>query len=251
MQSIVIRHKLDLVIMLIDTTTGTEIQERKVRFKKGADYVNPFSRGDGSYVFINSGREDFDLQVEVYGYEKMTVPVRYEELNEKTPVKEVFLIPSENNRAGERVLTYSGNLSGLQAVDAVLLGQARVYIKEFDTRKRIMTLFRQGSLSLENGPHGIIHMEGEEGSFEAFEVEKMISSVSVKIKEPLERPFSGNDPINRIIFGKVTPEGNYFIRVRDNANELKGIVRYTFEDDTKFQIVDFHHSETPAEWEVM
>lgn len=103
MEASVIQHRLDLVIRLIDTTNGYVVEERNVRFWKNKEEVRPIPRGSGNYIFVNCGREDCDLEIKAYGYDKSKVSIRYEELDRQIPMKEVYLIPSENTTKGQPV----------------------------------------------------------------------------------------------------------------------------------------------------
>ena len=66
----------------------------------------------------------------------------------------------------------------------------------------------------------------------------------MKIDHPLKEPFSVNAPISRIIFGNVTAEGDYCIRVRDDRERLVHLVRYVVEDEARFRMVDFRRPES-------
>ena len=94
MAASVIRAKLDLLVRLFDTTTGATVDERNVLFMRDGVPVRPESRGAGAYVFINTGREDFLMRISVRGYEDYEVKVCYEEMDERLPVCNVFLMPS-------------------------------------------------------------------------------------------------------------------------------------------------------------
>lgn len=239
MDGVKICYKLDLVIHLVDTTTGISVEEHNVQFYKNDNSLQPIPRGNGDYVMINSGREDFTLQMKVYGYEPCTVQIRYEELDAKLPMKEVFLIPSENTTAGETVITFSGHLPGLEEVEAVSFRHARYCIQEFDERKRIMKVFRKSSrASMEDVYYGLIHMDTE--SYERFEVLKEVGTGAFKLREPLKETFSVNSPIARVVFGKAGADGEYILRVRDESEDLRYLVRYVVAGETRFQVVDFH-----------
>ena len=58
MNASVIRFRLDLLVRLIDTTTGGSVEERNVRFFRDGKVVRPATRGGGNYVFLNCGRMD-------------------------------------------------------------------------------------------------------------------------------------------------------------------------------------------------
>ena len=63
MDASVISFQLDLLVRLIDTTTGAELEEQNVRFYRDEKQVRPVPRGSGNYVFMNCGREDGTLEV--------------------------------------------------------------------------------------------------------------------------------------------------------------------------------------------
>ncbi len=241
MDASVIRCRLDLLVRLIDTTTGAEIEERNVQFFRDHKPVQPVPRGNGNYVFLNCGREDGSLDIKVWGFDPCQVSVEYEKLDSQVPVLEAFLIPSESAASLSPVITYSGKLPGLESVQAVNLGQAYCCISEFDERKRIMKLFKTHRSGMDHVYYGLIHPERQD--YEPFTVVKEISESSIKISQPLKEPFSVNSPIARIVFGRVTPEGDYVLRVRNDASRLLYLVRYVTEGDVSFQVVDFHRLE--------
>lgn len=239
MSASVIRFRLDLLVRLIDTTTGGSVEERNVRFFRNRKAARPIARGGGNYVFLNCGREDFILEVCVYGYEPFRMPVQYEALDEKLPVIEAFLIPSENAPGNCPVLGLSGNLPGIQSIQAVNVNATCCCISDFDERRRIMKLFGMHRSGMDGIYYGLIHPDRQ--NYEPFTIQKEIAKDAVKITHPLKEPFSVNAPISRIIFGSVSPEGDYCIRVRDDREHLLHLVRYVVGEETRFQMVDFHH----------
>ena len=124
MAASVIRARLDLMVRLIDTTTGALVDERNVLFMRDGVPVRPESRGVGVYVFINTGREDFLMQINVYGYDRYETAVHYEELDEGLPACYVFLMPSENTIRGKNTLSFSGTLPFLKNIEAVNLNKS-------------------------------------------------------------------------------------------------------------------------------
>lgn len=241
MEESVIRQRLDLLIRLIDTTTGGSVEERNVRFFRDNEPVRPVARGGGNYVFLNCGREDFELEIRAYGYDSQRMEIRYETLDEKLPIKEAFLIPSENAPGGQPVLTLSGSLPGIQSIQAVNMSATCCCISDFDERKRIMKLFRMHRSGMDGIYYGLIHPERQR--YEPFTIVKELAKDSVKISRPLEEPFVVNAPVSRIIFGSVTAGGDYCIRVRDDGRQLRHLIRYVVEDEVRFRTVDFHSPE--------
>lgn len=244
METSKIRFRLDLLVRLLDTTTGAVVEERNVQFFKDGTLVRPIARGSGNYVFLNSGRKDGLLEVQVYGYDPGLVKIRYEALDEQMPIQEVFLIPSENTIRGQPVCTLSGRLQGIASIQAVSLNTTCCCISEFDERRRIMKLFGTHGSGMDGIYYGLIHMDRQ--TYEPFTIVKEITKDAVKIEHPLEEPFSVNAPISRVIFGRVSADGEYVLRVRDDREHLLYLVRYVVGEETRFQIVDFHQTEVEA-----
>lgn len=236
-----IRFRLDLLIRLLDTTTGAVVQERNVRFFKQNEVVYPLARGGGNYVFLNSPREDCELEVRVYGYDPSRIQIQYDKLDAQMPIQEVFLIPSENTSRGQPVHTFSGILPGMVSIQAVNVYVTCCCISSFEERKRIMKLFGTHGLGMDGIHYGLIHLDRQ--SYEPFTIVKEITKDAVKIEHPLKEPFSVNAPISRIVFGRVTPQGEYCIRVRDDGERLIYLVRYVVGEEERFQMVDFRHPE--------
>ena len=69
MEASTIHHRLDLVLQLVDTTTGISVEEQDVRFFIEGRQCWPIPRGGGNFVFINTGRSDSTLTLKVFGYE--------------------------------------------------------------------------------------------------------------------------------------------------------------------------------------
>ncbi len=233
-----IRHSLDLVVRLVDTTTGLVVEEGNVRFWKNAEAAQPIPRGNGNYVFLNRGREDCTLEIQVRGYERCRIDVRYEELDKLIPIQDAFLIPSEELSGGQPVLSLTGRLSGLKSIQAVYSGLPVCTASGFDERKRIMTLIQDFPPGAEGVPYGLIHSEGK--SYEPFVVSERISRRTVRLAQTFAEPVTANSPISRIVFGQVDEEGNYCLRVRDDSDRLHYLIRYVTDGGIGFLEADFH-----------
>ncbi len=244
MEASVIRSRLDLLIRLTDTTTGAAVDERNVLFMRDERQVRPEFRGEGTYVFINTGREDFLMRIKVKGYEEYAASVRYEELDERMPECNVFLIPSENTYKGERPLTLSGNLPFLEELEAVSLSKIVCTANEYDPKKSVMKVFSNAGarISLDDIWYGLLLPD--KVSYEKIEVVKTMPPQSIVLKSPLGREFTSNLPIFRIIFGNVRENGDYLLRVRDDGGSQRYLVRYVVNGEVNFKIVDFHEGES-------
>ncbi len=239
----VIRAKLDLLIRLVDTTTGAAVDEKNVVFTRDGKPVRPDTRGEGIYLLINTGRENFLMQVKVYGYEEMTLNINYEELNEHLPEITVFLIPSENTVRGEGVLSLSGILPFLEAIEAVKPDRPLCTVKGFEPKKKILSYFPMaGALrDWDEAEYGMLHADRE--SYETIGIVRRDTEQSVELKEILKEENISNLPVLRIIHGKVDENGAYLLRVRDDGEDQKYLIRYTVKSEVRFQTVDFREPE--------
>ena len=230
-----IHHRLDLALRLLDSVTGKVIEERNTRFFTQSPAKTAIPRGGGLYLFLNSGREDFDMEIHVYGYEPRTVRITYPEQEENMPVRDVYLIPLDNPVL-ENVLTLRGNLPGIEEIEAVSLTDANCCIKEFDARKRIMTILNQKNIRFHHTHYGLLNRERT--AYEHFELEKEISLQAIKCKKRLEQEVFINTPIVRVIFGQTNEQGDYVLKVR-NGEIAQYLVRFVANGNTFYQKVDF------------
>ena len=221
-----ISYKLDLVIVLVDATRGRDVTESDVIFYKDGERLIPNRRGGSTYILLNHGRENFDLVTKVRGYHPSRTPVRYELMNEKQPLALVYLIPDGKNLSQTIICEVTGRIPKLTAIEAIGLNRNRCCINEYNVRRQEMSFFQtEGGGDLEDVHYGILH--AEEGTFEHIEVESRGSTKSkVRLKYPLEEPFTVNAPICRIIFGNVEEDGTYRIAMRRESPETPAIVRY-------------------------
>jgi len=233
----VIHHRLDLAIRLLDSVSGKAVTSRDVRFVTQSPGKNAVSRGGGLYLFLNTEREDFEMEIHVYGYEYKKIRISYpKDIEEPMPIREVYLLPLDNPVI-KNVLSLRGNLQGIEEIEAVSLTDVNCCIKEFDARKRIMTVLNQRNIKFHNVHYGLINRQ--KTSYEHFEVEKEISQVSFKTKKKLEKEFFINQPITRVIFGQVTEQGDYVLKVT-NDQTAQYLVRFVVNGEEFYQKVDFH-----------
>ncbi len=239
MAASVFGSKLDLLVRLTDTTTGAVVTERNIVFKRDGMPVRPEPRDPGTYIFINTGREDFLMQIEVFGYEVYETRVRYEELDVRTPECDVFLMPSESMSRGEKVLSFSGTLPFLKSIEAVCLDRPVCFAKEFNAKTKELTAFVNagGRVSLSDRYYGML--KADKQSYEKIEVEASVTPQSVRLKEVIGEEEISNQPVMRVVFGSVGEDGEYLLRVRDFGQNLRYLVRYELEDEVRFSEVDF------------
>jgi hypothetical protein len=238
----VIICRLDLAIRLQDTTTGLEVSERNTRFILGDEEVRPISRGFGNYILINHGRENCLMQVLVYGFEPYSAYIDYEDLDERLPAVDVFLIPSEKDDTRRDFISLSGKLKGISSLECIHPNRPFSSIREFDKKKKIMTIYAPNRrMNMVHTYYGLLGVGT--GTYECIEITEQIDNQKVVLKEPLQQEFSVNAPICRRLFGKVDDEGNYLLRIRNDGKNLKYLVRYVVGEDVRYKSVDFHNLE--------
>ena len=241
----VIRAKLDLVVYLIDTTTGRIVGTRDVEFFSGLQRLRPESRGEGIYVFLNTGREDHPMRIRVKGYDDYDVDIRYSELDPRVPAHTAFLMPSENVRVGGQVISFSGTVSGLKSLEGIRLDrEARHTFSSYKERDLTVALLsEEKSVPLfSNIWYGFVNSNKD--SYEKVEIQSAVSENKVKIGSPLQTEIEKGAGLYRIIFGKVTGKGKYIFRVRDDTSgEMPVLFRYEKEgSEPAFKLIDLRNA---------
>lgn len=231
-----IHHKLDLAIRLVNTVTGKAVDEYNIKFITNLTGIKAIPKQNGMYLFLNIESEEFDMEIHVYGYEPRKIQIKLSEMQQTMPIREVYLLPLETS-TGEEILTLRGKLSGIEEMEAVSLSDTNCCIKEFDAKKRIMSVLNQRNVRFHHNHYGLINRE--KTAYEHFQVEKEISPQEIKCKQKLEKEFFINQPITRVIFGQINSQGEYLLRVMNDEN-AKYLVRYIVDGQTYFQTVDFH-----------
>ena len=229
-----IHHRLDLAIRLINTVTGKVIEEKNTRFLTSIPGLKAIPRGGGLYLFLNMEKMDLDMEVLVYGFESQKISVQFSELEKGLPIREIYLIPLDNPIKDD-ILTLRGNLSGIEEIEAVSLMEANCCIKEFDARKRIMTVLNQRNLRFHHVHYGLVNRE--KTAFEHFEIEKELSIDRIKCKKVLEKPYLINQPIARIVFGQINDDGDYVLKLT-KEEQIQYLVRYVVNGEEFFQKVN-------------
>lgn len=235
-----ISYRLDLVLILLDTTTGQRVDQFDVDFSiKENPNLKFIRRADATYILINADRKDFSMEIVAKNYEPCQVSISYDELDNLVPMKVVFLIPSEKSPIRDMLISLEGKLSGLSEVSFVLPDRIIAQSSNYDPKKMLLNVFEKGyRLTMEGSPFGLINQSQK--SYEVFEVEAQTTESQVKLKGPLEEEFLRNMPIARIIYGRVEPDGSYLLRIRDDGLNLKTYVRYVVEGEVRFKEIDFH-----------
>jgi len=237
-EEIEIRHRLDLVVRLLDATTGKSVNERDVNFFEGDKRIPIVIKSDGMIIILNTDRVNTVLSVKVRGYETASIIVEYGESKQTFQERDLYLIPEGNGYQRDSFLTICGEMEGIELIDAISVDVKDRTILSFDTRKNILQYL--GSELMEKD-YGIFHKE--EMTFESFRIRRRVNETAVLIEKPLSEPYSIKDAIVRIVKGMVYPGGRYLLRVRNDGTKVVYIVRYIKDGTTYFKEIDFHKCE--------
>lgn len=233
----VIQHRIDLLVRLINTVTGMAITGTVDMYRNGVLY-RPLPKDAGNYIFINIGRDDFQLRICVPGYFEAQLDICYEQLGENPPFIEVNLIPVSDYSPQGSYLTMEGTLTGLSGLDAVKSRDSPCMIREFDEKKCVMTVYIPHHLQLDLEHYAVVNPN--KGTYEAVVIKEQISEQKFKLTKKLELPFENYSPVCRRVFGIVHADGSYLLRVPDFGSDANWIVRCLANGKEGFQMVDFH-----------
>ena len=234
-----IEYKLDLIVRLVDTTTGELISERQVLFLEEGNVLLLLERGTGTYILLNHGRKDTKIEVRVTGYEPETAEICYEQLNKNFPTFTFYLMPMARASGFVDVLSLEGTLPGIEAVEAADLNRPLALISGYVARQQTIGLI--AGKAMEEEAYAMVHPGT--GRFETFRIAKRPDKLHLKVAKPLMEECAAEEPIARIIRGKVYPGGKYLLRIRAQGGTADYLIRYVVNGETRFRKIDFYSSE--------
>ena len=236
----IVRHRLDLMLRLIDSVTGRSISGKFVQIHDSfKNNLKPIAKDNGVFLFIGIGRTDMELDIHVHEYESVKIRICFEDLDENMPVKEVYLLPRPNPAQKDSILTLRGNKPRIREIEAVSLSGYKISYKEYDVRKRILKVLNEHDVKLNDVYYGIIDTNQME--YEKIVVDKEITTKEVGLRNSLEKEHTINQPIVRIIFGQINDGGDYILKVPAGINS-EYLVRYVVEDTVYFKKVNLADS---------
>ena len=230
-----ISYSVDLIIRLIDTTTGYAVTERQVIFTEDGNPVAFLGKENGVYVGMNMGKTDRELRVKVKGYLETDFSVVYADIAGRYPEVLVYLIPEIPTYGFTNILEIKGNLLGIESVDAVSVTDPYGKAQAYQPQKQQMKLL--DSKKLTERAYALLHTEPE--SFEEFHIYPAKNKQILKLKDPLLTECKPEEIITRIIRGKTWESGDYTLRVRGDGRGTEYLVRYVVNGQTEFKRIVF------------
>lgn len=226
-----IHYKLDLVVRLVDTTTGRPVGHRQVVFQK-EDQIIPFlMRDEGLYILLNHGREDMNLTIRAVGYMPAQVRICYAELPDPFPEVEAAMIPESSRSGLIEMLTFTGQYPGLESIAAVSLKEVYGAVGSYQEKKQILRLYH--TKPLEEMSYAVIHEQQQE--FEEFRIKKRLDKLSVKLEKSLATACRPEDKVVRIVRGRVDEKGNYLLRIREDGKGTEYLIRFVVDGKAVFR----------------
>lgn len=231
-----VSYKLDLIVHLLDTTTGLMISQREVIFSNGNHIVVMQERGDGTYILLNYGRVDMLLTIKVKGYLETVISVRYDELSPQYPTIEAQLIPVIKPYGYHDICSLEGIMPGISDIAAISLTETDAMLGAYNPKKSTIRLF--STRRLDENDYAVFHKESME--FEEFRiVKKAENGLLLHIKEPLLMECKPEEGITRIVRGMTDINGRYLLRVRMDGKGTDYLVRYTVNGKTGYKRIAF------------
>ncbi|MBQ7955240.1 MAG: hypothetical protein IJ282_05770 [Lachnospiraceae bacterium] len=226
-----ISYKLDLIVRLVDTTTGKRVGQKQIVFKIENQIIPFLRRDEGLYILLNQGRNDMVLEISAVGYLPIKQKICYEELSPKFPEVEVPLIPEVSTNGFVDMLTLEGCCPGLTSIEAVSLKKSYGVVDGYQERKQALRLYY--SKPLEESSYAILHEQQQE--FEEFRIQKRLDKLSVRLTKPLTIPCRPEEKIARIVHGRVDADGRYLLRVLEEGGGTEYLVRYVVNGNASFK----------------
>ena len=236
-----ITYRLDLVVRLLDTTTGQPAAQRQVAFFADGCVTALLERDTGTYILLNHGRNDMRLTVRAKGYLEYSMDIRYADLSERYPEVEIPLIPETKTYGHQELVSIEGVMPGIESLAAVPLKNLSAKAASYLEKKQILKFFI--AKSMEEKSYALVHMDRME--FEEFRIAKRISGLSVKLAHPLNEACRPEEPVTRIVRGMTEPSGKYLLRIREGTSGMEYLVRYKVDGKTVFKKISL---DEPEDW---
>lgn len=232
--AVVIRHRLDLLLRLIDTVTGYPVTVLGGDFFRDGAPLRPIPKEEGNRVLLDAGREDFLLTVRIPGYEEQEILVRYADLSPELPTVELDLIPRTESLGNINVHTLRGKIPGLVSLDAVRCAESVCQVRGYDRRTNALTLFNPNRVELDQLRYALVNPR--EKCFEPLKIARRVSCGEYFLSAKPEKEPAAGLPVCRMVVGAVK-NGAYLLRVGGPREEW--LVRATADGQNKFYTVDF------------
>lgn len=235
--TVIIRHRAGLVVRLIDTSTGREIEQRDISFARNGKPLCPMYRSDGKLVFLDFPQEDCTLEVRARSFYPKEVALKNELLTSQMPLAEIHLVPDQDYAARWPCGTVAGIWPDIEEIDAVRMADAACLAQTYDERRRILNLFNPHHLALDRTYYAVVNPD--DCRYEPIEIVERCSDQKFRLSEPLQHPFGNYFPVARRILGAVLPQGHYALRVPEDASDRRWLVRWRSGGRDFYQLVDF------------
>lgn len=231
--------KLDLILHLVDTTTGLSVSQTQVTFHSDGMPVKFIKKEDGYYILLNYGRKDMQLEITAEGYETTMIDVVYDQLQDNYPEIDIYLIPLPDKYNHINLVTLEGILEDIESIDAIPFNEYVAKVSDYLERKQVLKLF--AAKSMEEKKYAIVHEE--QMKFEEFSIKTNIDKFTLMLQNPLKVACKPDEKISRIVRGQVDKQGNYLLRVLEDAHGTEYLVRYRVKGTTKYKKIYLSNSE--------
>lgn len=234
-----ISHGLSLALRLLDTTTGLPVPLSDVTMEKGMP--RPREADTGTLLYIDLPREDFRLQLRSRRYEDCAIEVRFSELDEKLPILDLPLVPRAGLYGGDPLFSLDGVLPGLTELSAVRPSDTNCLFREFDEKKRLLTIFNPHAHEFARPHYALVDTEA--ARFEFVRILKRVNDTTLKLENAPVGTYGNYSPLTPVVEGVIRPDGGYAIRFRDDGGDAKWILRYVADGEEHFKTADFRSGE--------
>ena len=244
-----VAHRLTLALRLIDTADGRPIRGRMLTIRKEGVIVKPMEKEDGYLILADMERKNFALEVSAAGYETYRGTVDFDRLDPKLPLLELHLVPGADYRGQYPCLGMEGQKAGITAIDAVRAESGPCQIREWDPENKRITITNPYRIQMSRVWYALMDPDSER--YEIFRIVRQYSDQVFEIDRELKTNFQTYFPVCPLIFGSVGPGDRYCLRVADDREAARMVVRTQRGEEEQFETVDLSHcrNKGPETWE--
>lgn len=233
-----IQCKAFVAFQVVDSSTGRAVSSGKVNLLSGGKPLPLLRKNGGMCVVLESAELPPTVTAEVLGFEPMDIPLTATTRWNRPTI--LHLVPQDSRY--QRYYTLKGQLDGLTELSCLDSSGNYMGFKALDKKREKLTVFNRYNKAIDRTHYGIIASDGQ--SFSPFTAYPTRSAEELQIEDldPQVSP-QVNDTIAPVIYGMVSPDGTYLLRVSQDTTSAPYLVRFVINGIPQFKILDFRSQE--------
>ena len=118
-----------------------------------------------------------------------------------------------------------------------MMGQEHVSNRIKHSYHHVDGVFNPHHLALDRVYYALL--DPDRGVYEPFRILRLVDDQTLKVDRILEMSFKNYFPVTPEVRGKTGPDGSYCLRLRDEGQDARWVIRWTVNGENRFRMVNF------------